>query len=319
MTDEELELLQRLADEVAVGQRDRRVEADGEQALDLAVVDRLDQRHGGQALVREVDSSGTPQTPAMYSRCSGFSMSRAPGQLVALLALLARALAVALAGDHRVAAAFAADAAGGEHQVDGGHAVLDALGVVLDAARVQQEAGLGAGPTSRRRARSSTRGTPAIFAAYSGVYFSTSPRPRPKPVVCCAMKSRSIQPRSIITCSMPLKTPMSPPERTGMKRSAVRAIGVMRGSRTISLRAVLARLPEVVGGDRRALGDVRAGDQDHLRPSGCRSTGWRCDRCRRPSSTPRRPTPCRAGRCSRCWRSAARRARTCPSGTPSRW
>ena len=58
---------------------------------------------------------------------------------------------------------------------------------------------------------------------------------------------------------------MSPPGRTGMKRSAVRAIGVMRGSSTMSLRAVLARLPEVVGGDRRALGDVRAGDEDHLR------------------------------------------------------
>ena len=32
----------------------------------------------------------------------------------------------------------------------------------------------------------------------------------------------------------------------------------------MSLRAVLPRLPEVVGGDRRALGDVRAGDEDHL-------------------------------------------------------
>ncbi len=31
------------------------------------------------------------------------------------------------------------------------------------------------------------------------------------------------------------------------------------------LRAVLPRLPEVVGRDRRALGDVRAGDEDHLR------------------------------------------------------
>ena len=30
------------------------------------------------------------------------------------------------------------------------------------------------------------------------------------------------------------------------------------------LRALLARLPDVVGGDRRALGDVRAADPDHL-------------------------------------------------------
>ena len=85
------------------------------------------------------------------------------------------------------------------------------------------------------------------------------------------------------------------------------------------LRAVLARLPEIVGGDRRALGDVRAGDQNHLRLAECRSTDWRCGRCRRSSSTPRRRRPCRAGRCSRCSRCAPRRARTCPSGTPSRW
>ena len=73
-----------------------------------------------------VDSS-TPHTPAMY-----FAMRRVlevarARQLIAFLSLLARALAVALAGDHRVAAAFAPDAAGGHHQVDGGHAVLDAL------------------------------------------------------------------------------------------------------------------------------------------------------------------------------------------------
>ena len=78
-------------------------------------------------------------------------------------------------------------------------------------------------------------GTPAIFAEYSGVYFFTVSITASKPVVCCAMKSRSIQPRSIMMCSMPLKTPMSPPERTGMNRSALRAIGVMRGSRMISL------------------------------------------------------------------------------------
>ncbi len=48
-------------------------------------------------------------------------------QLVAFLSLFARALTVTLTGDHRVAAAFAPDATGGHHQVDGGDAVLDAL------------------------------------------------------------------------------------------------------------------------------------------------------------------------------------------------
>ena len=63
------------------------------------------------------------------------------GQLIALLSLLARALPVALAGDHGVAAAFTANAPAGDDQVDGGNAVVHAFGVVLDAARMQQEAG----------------------------------------------------------------------------------------------------------------------------------------------------------------------------------
>ena len=54
------------------------------------------------------------------------------------------------------------------------------------------------------------------------------------------------------------------------------------------LRALLARLPDVVGGDRRALGDVRAGDPDHLGARPCRTTGWSCGRCRTPSCSRRR-------------------------------
>ena len=127
-------------------------------------------------------SSGTADKPVCGMRCfldapdlgdvcavlRVLDVARAR-QLVALLALLPPALAVALAGDHRVAAAFPADAAGGDHQVDGRHAVLDALGVMLDAAGVEQEAGLRRAPQSRPPARSSLPGTPAIFAAYSGV------------------------------------------------------------------------------------------------------------------------------------------------------
>jgi hypothetical protein len=78
-------------------------------------------------------------------------------------------------------------------------------------------------------------GTPAILEAYSGVYFLTASSTCSHPVVCRAMNSRLIQPRSIMMCSMPLKTQMSPPDFTGMYRSALRAMGVMRGSITISL------------------------------------------------------------------------------------
>ena len=84
------------------------------------------------------------------------------------------------------------------------------------------------------------------------------------------------------------------------------------------LRAVIARLPEIVGSDRCALGDIRARDKNHLRFRECRSMDWRCDRCRKSSSTRPPPTPCRAGRCSRCSLCARPPVRTCPSGRPSR-
>ena len=93
--------------------------------------------------------ASTPQTSATWARCSGFARSRAARELVALLAVLAPALAVALAGDGRVAAALAADASRGEHDVDRAQAVLDAVGVVLDAARVQEEARLRGAPPLR--------------------------------------------------------------------------------------------------------------------------------------------------------------------------
>ena len=63
-------------------------------------------------------------------------------ELVALLPVLAAALAVGLADDGAVAALGLADAAGGEHEVDRAERVLHAVGVVLDAAGVEEEAGL---------------------------------------------------------------------------------------------------------------------------------------------------------------------------------
>ena len=50
---EELEAPQRFADELAVGKRDRRIETEEQQALDVAVVDRFEERYGRQASVRD--------------------------------------------------------------------------------------------------------------------------------------------------------------------------------------------------------------------------------------------------------------------------
>ena len=75
--------------------------------------------------------------------------------------------------------------------------------------------------------------TGTIFSVNSGVYFLTSSRTLSKSCVCSAMNFSSVQPRSIMTCKMPLARALSRPGRTGRKRSAVRAIGVMRGSMTM--------------------------------------------------------------------------------------
>ena len=83
-------------------------------------------------------------------------------------------------------------------------------------------------------------GTPAISAVHSGVYALVASRTSSKPLVCAAMNSRSIHPRSMQTWRMPFMSALSRPGRTGRNRSAVRAMGVMRGSMTM-MRAPASR------------------------------------------------------------------------------
>ena len=86
-----------------------------------------------------------------------------------------------------------------------------------------------------------------------------------QPVVCAAMNSRSIQPR----CDHHVQHAVEDADVAARahRDEEVGGAGDRRHARIEhdELRAVLARLPEIVGGDRRALGDVRAGDEDHLR------------------------------------------------------
>jgi hypothetical protein len=63
------------------------------------------------------------------------------GELVALVAVLASALAVALSGDRGDTTAGFAELAGGEPEVDRGEHVVDALGLLLDATGVQHHPG----------------------------------------------------------------------------------------------------------------------------------------------------------------------------------
>ena len=59
------------------------------------------------------------------------------GKLIALVSVLAPPLPVTLPRDRGVAAVRLADASRGQHQVDAGQHILDALALMFDAARVQ--------------------------------------------------------------------------------------------------------------------------------------------------------------------------------------
>ena len=119
-----------------------------EQALDLAGVDLPEQLVGidaGPGHVLLVDAPDAGDVLAML----GVADVAPAGQLIALLPVLAAALAVGLADDRAVAALRLADAAGGEHEVDRAERVLHAVRVVLDAARVEEEAASSPCPTIR--------------------------------------------------------------------------------------------------------------------------------------------------------------------------
>ena len=88
-----------------------------------------------------MSDSSQPHTLATCGTVLGVGDVAVAGQLVALVAVLAAALAVALPGDRRHAATGLAELAGGEPEVDRGEHVVDALGVLLDAAGVQHHPG----------------------------------------------------------------------------------------------------------------------------------------------------------------------------------
>ena len=166
---------------------------------------------------------------------SGSVIERMPGQLVGFLPVLASALPVALPGDHHAARALAAEVAGREIQVEHREAVLDALGMMLDAARVEAHRAIGlADPVRRlldiaRRDAGDPRGAIGRPVA--------APMPPPHPSRSCARRCSRCSPgrRARCTCSIARNNARSVPGRTGRYRSALRVIGVMRGSTTMSL------------------------------------------------------------------------------------
>lgn len=124
-----------LLDHRIVGEGDEGVVADADEAADLPALHLPDHLHHGGAGAGEFGLLDAPD-PADLRPVLGVADGAAAGQEVGLLAVFAAALAVALPGDGAVAGAGLADVAGGDAQVDDREAVLDALGVVFDAAGV---------------------------------------------------------------------------------------------------------------------------------------------------------------------------------------
>ena len=141
-----------------------------------------------------------------------------------------------------------------------------------------------------------------------------------KPVVCAAMNSRSSRPSRRMTCSMPMSSGESVP---GPHRQVqVGVAGDRRHARVDDdqLPAVVAAPPEIVGGDRRALGDVGARRRSTTSPCGMSlhgigravdAEGQLVGRARGDHAEPAVVVDVA--------RAQRRRARTCRAGTPSRW
>ena len=152
--------------------------------------------HAVRPVLRQFGFRDAPEVRDELAMLRILDVARA-GQLVAALAVLASALAVALAGDRAVAAAGLADASGRQHEVDVGETVLDALGVMLDAARVQQHRGFRRSPDFRGPDDARCRHTGDRFGTSRACTSSTSSSTASKPIVCSSMNSgRSSRVRS---------------------------------------------------------------------------------------------------------------------------
>src|SRR5262249_61329422 len=93
--DVEVEPLERLLREPRVGQRDERIEADGEEPPDFAPMDHLDDLGRGRPLSREVGLGDAPRGGDVRAVSRVLNVASA-GELVAALAVLPRARAVSL-------------------------------------------------------------------------------------------------------------------------------------------------------------------------------------------------------------------------------
>src|SRR5215831_5605731 len=222
----------------------------------------FDQRDGGQALVRDRFLGYSPHLSHMLAMFGVLDVAGA-GELVAFLSLFAGPLAVALASDHSVAAAGAADSSRSDHKIDCRHAVVHALGVVLDTARVEEKAGPGLSP-KLSGPDDHGGGHPGDFCReFRGVladgFFDGIE------AGCVFGDELAVDPsvfdhdveHSIEDANVSTGTDRNEQIHGAGDWSHPRIENDNPGT-------VLSGSPQVVGGNRRALGDIGAGDKDYL-------------------------------------------------------
>ena len=110
--------------------------------------------------------------------------------------MLTSTLTVGLSDDRAVAALGLADAARRQDEVDRAKRVLHTVGVMLDAARVEQEAGPGR-PPPFGRLHERPLGNAGDLRSSGERPLSAVSATRSNPMVCVSMNARSIQSRSI--------------------------------------------------------------------------------------------------------------------------
>ena len=256
---EELELLQGARYERVVGQGDLRIEADGEQALDLARVDLPHHLVAIDAGLRQLVRLHAPYAGHVFAMCRIGDVAPA-GKLLRLLTVLPPPLPVALTDDSSVRAARFSDAAGREDDVDGGEAILDAVRMVLDAARVHEEARFRGAPKFRRRANALLRDTRDFRRAAR------------RPLLDVLVEADGVLLDELVIEPVVLDHEVKDAVEQRHVAAGLHRKEEIRGARDRrdaridhdDLPAVLARLPDVVRGDRRALRGVRSGDQHDL-------------------------------------------------------
>src|SRR4029077_15988688 len=146
---EEFELLQGFLSEPGIRKGDERIEARGQQCLDLAAMNRFHDLYGGIAGLGNLVGSNSPDL-CRVSASFGIVDRTLTGKLVAFLAVFAATLPIPLPGDHRAASAFPTNISGCKAQVNQRRTVFDAFGLVLDTTCVKDDGTFGPRKEARR-------------------------------------------------------------------------------------------------------------------------------------------------------------------------